>query len=258
MLRSTKEIIGYKILALDGEIGKVADFYLEEEAWTIRYLVVDIGFWILGRKVLLSPAALGKPDWNSQVFPVKLSKNQIENSPDIDTYKPVSREHEISLGNYYRWPFYWTQLHTMAAAPFVSPVALKEMDSKRQDEHAKIQPDSDASAQYKLRSFQELVAYQVEGLDGSLGHVHDFIVDDETWIIRYLVLDADETARGKKILISPLWLRSVSYDEELVRIDLSQDSVVHSPNFDPKKPIQRKYEEIIYDYHGRPYYWIKR
>jgi hypothetical protein len=258
MLRSTKEIIDYKILALDGEIGKVADFYLEEEAWTIRYLVVDLGFWILGRKVLLSPAALGKPDWSSQVFPVTLSKDQIEKSPDIDTHKPISRAHEISLGNYYRWPFYWSQLHSMAAAPIVSPIAVKESDVDRQDERAEIEPDPDESAQYKLRSFLELVNYQVDGLDGSLGQVHDFIVDDDTWIIRYLVLDADELARNKKILISPLWLRSVSYQEESVQIDLSQDSVIHSPDFDPEKPIQRKYEEIIYDYHGRPYYWVKR
>src|SRR5512135_669019 len=94
MRKITKDLKGNTIVATDGDIGKVDDFYFDEESWTIRYLVADTGDWLLRRKVLLSPVAFGKADFASGRFKVTLTKKQIENSPSIDTDKPVSRQHE--------------------------------------------------------------------------------------------------------------------------------------------------------------------
>jgi len=102
MQKSTKELKGYAIDATDGDIGKVDDFYFDDKSWTIRYLVVDTGNWLLGRKVLLSPIAVGKADFSSGRFNVTLTKKQVEESPSIDTDKPVSRQHETSYHDYYR------------------------------------------------------------------------------------------------------------------------------------------------------------
>ena len=107
MLRSVKDLRGYAIRATDGVIGTVDDFYFDDEDWAIRYLVVDTGTWLSGRKVLISPIALGSPDWMIQVLPVSLTKRQVEHGPDIDTRKPVSRQHEAEYLIYYGYPHYW-------------------------------------------------------------------------------------------------------------------------------------------------------
>jgi len=95
MLRSMNGLEDCTIRATDGTIGHVSDFYFDDEAWVIRYLVVDAGTWLSSRQVLISPIAIGHPDWTEKVLPVSITKEQVKNSPDIDTDKPVSRQHEI-------------------------------------------------------------------------------------------------------------------------------------------------------------------
>ena len=92
MLRNVRHLRGYAILATDGAIGEVEDLYFDDDRWAIRYLVVDTGSWLPGRKVLISPHAIGRPDWMAQQLPVTLTKAQVEGSPDVDTRKPVSRQ----------------------------------------------------------------------------------------------------------------------------------------------------------------------
>jgi hypothetical protein len=103
MKRSIKSLIGYTLHAADGEIGKVEEFYFDDQRWTIRYLIVRTGSWLLGRKVLISPQALGTTDWDNRAFPTTLTKEQIRNSPDIDTDEPVSRQQEERLYAHYPW-----------------------------------------------------------------------------------------------------------------------------------------------------------
>jgi len=107
MLRTVRDLQGYAIRATDGVIGEVADFFFDDEDWVIRYLVVDAGTWLRGRHVLISPVAIGHPDWMAQLLPVSITKDQVKNSPDIDTRKPVSRQHETEHLGYYGYPFYW-------------------------------------------------------------------------------------------------------------------------------------------------------
>lgn len=107
MERNVNNLIGNNLDATDGEIGTVKDFYFDDQTWTIRYLVVNTGSWLSGRKVLISPNALLKHSWESGIFPVGLSREQVRNSPDIDTEKPISRQYEQELADYYPWEPYW-------------------------------------------------------------------------------------------------------------------------------------------------------
>ncbi|MEI6499860.1 MAG: PRC-barrel domain-containing protein, partial [Armatimonadota bacterium] len=107
MLRNVNSLVGYAIRATDGDLGKVDEFYFDDLTWTIRYLVVETGNWLSGRKVLLSPAALGETDWKSRTFAASLTTEQVRSSPDLDTAKPVSRQHELDLSGHYAWPLYW-------------------------------------------------------------------------------------------------------------------------------------------------------
>ncbi len=244
MLRSVKDLQGYKILATDGEIGRVHEFYFDDENWVIRYMILDTGKWLPGRRVLVSPVALGQPDWSSKLLPVVLSREQIENSPPISEDEPVSRQHEIDLIKYYDWPTYWPVSPIGAPPEGVMGSASDEMETEEEkgDPH--------------LRSTREVSGYHIEASDGEIGHVEDFIVDDDNWIIRYLVIDTRNILPGKKVIISPQWVKKVNWEESHVQILLSQESVKQSPEYDPSQPVNREYEENLYDYYGRPRYWV--
>ena len=242
MLRSIDELIGYKIEASDGEMGKVSDFLFDDELWVIRYLVANTGNWLVGRQVLISPAAFyGKPRWESEKFPLILTRQMVEESPDIREDEPVSRQKESEIAAYYNWPAYWYPV------PYRSvnvSAAEKSQDEENGDSH--------------LRSVREVTGYHIEAQDGSIGHVEDFIIDDERWKIMYLVVDTKNWLPGRKVLVSRLWIDEVSWPGSKVRVDLSREVIEKSPEFDPSKPVNREYEEVLYDYYGRPKYWIEQ
>jgi hypothetical protein len=256
MLRSLKELRGYTIHATDGDIGKAQDFYFDDEDWVLRYLVVDTGGWLSGRRVLISPVALGQPDWEAHRFPVRLTKAQVENSPDIDTDKPVSRQQESTLHAYYRWPMYWAHSHSpliSAGTPLVMPPEVLHPETA-EEETSEEEDRGDAH----LRSSREVMGYDIHARDGEIGHVEDLIVDDSTWDIRYLVVATRNMLPGKKVLVSPQWIERVSWEASEVYMDLAQESIRRHPEYDPSEPVNRAYEERLYDFHGRPKYWVKQ
>jgi len=221
-------LVGCTVRAKDGGIGRVEEFYFDNHKWIIRYMVVDTGRWLQGRQVLISTAALKRPEWKSRAFPVNLTKQQVRNSPSIDTDKPVSRQHEAELHGYYNWPIYWG-------------LGLSAPTEKLADPN--------------LRSTRQVTGYHIQAMDGEIGHVQDFIVDDETWAIRYVVVNTQNWLPGKKVLVSPAWIRRVSWDKSKVFVGLSREPVKNSPGFDPSKPVSRGYEERLFDHYGRSKYW---
>ena len=245
MRRSLNDLIGYTIRANDGDIGTVSEFYFDDNGWTIRYLVVDTGGWLSGRKVLISPIALAKPDWESRTFPVKLTKEQVLNSPSIDTDKPVSRQHETELHGYYGWPIYWGSGPVFGGVQ-ASPLMM--METVKEDEAPPEEPESDTH----LRSTSQVTGNHIEATDGEIGHVEDFIVDEETWAIRYLLVDTRNWLPGRRVLVSPRWIKRVSWAESRVFVDLTRDAIKNSPEFDPRKPVTFDYEGKLHDYYGWP------
>lgn len=238
MLRSARHVTGYEISARDGMLGKVKDFLFDDESWTVRYLVVDSGTWLPGRRVLIRPATVGQPDWERGVFPVGLSREQVEKAPGIEEDQPVSRQYEIELHRFYGWSPYWAGAGSPAIPP-PDPEEVKRGD--RGDPH--------------LRSAKEVTGYHVSATDGSIGHVEDLILDDRAWILRYLVVDTRNWLPGRKVLVSTQWFRSIDWTERAVDTDLSKEQVRASPEYDPEAPVNRRYEERLYDFYGRPGYW---
>ena len=181
MLRPIKELDGFSIHATDGLIGSVDKFYFDDARWTIRYIVVDTGNWLSGRKVLISPLAVIEVDWAAREFDLTLTKSQIENSPDIDMDRPVERQREIDYFNYYGWPYYGygdglggTGAYATALTAAASFGAERVMET----------PPQKSYGDPHLRSTGEVIGYNFEAADGELGHVDNFIVDDESWAIR--------------------------------------------------------------------------
>ena len=240
MLRSAKSLRDYHIRATDGNIGRVNDFLFDGEAWVIRYVVVDTSEWLPGKKVLLIPDALGVPSTEGEILPVDLTRDQVENSPDVETDKPVSRQHEVDLFEYYGWSPYWG-----AGRDGLTPHV-----ARTQEKTAVATPGNP-----NLRSMREVAGYAIHATDGHIGHVDDFIVEDEGWVIRYIAVDTRNWLPGRKVIISPEWVSQLDWQSRSVSIEHSKDEVRHSPPYDPNQPVNRQYEVRLYDYYGRPKYW---
>jgi hypothetical protein len=256
MLREVTHLKGFSIRARDGEIGTLDQFYFDDESWAIRYLVVNTGGWLSGRLVLVSPIALRQAEWQSKRLDVALTKKQIENSPPIDTRKPVSRQHEALHLGYYGYPYYWGGPFMWGLASYpahltVAKNVVTEGDAL-QATAGKESPDS------HLRSTDEVTGYHIEASDGEIGHVEDFLVDDETWAIRYLEVDTRNWWPGKKVLVSPQWIDNVSWPDSKVYVDLSRETIKIGPEYIESLPVTREFEKRLYDHYGRPAYWLQK
>jgi sporulation protein YlmC with PRC-barrel domain len=206
MLWSVKELYGYSILASDGEIGKVDEFYFDDQEWAIRYLLIDIGKWLSRQRVLISPAVLGKPNQMTHLLPVILTREEVNNSLDIDQDKPISRQPKIE---------YWPGLGIPTRPGAAGMHAAAQSVTGKNEEGG---PDP------HLRSTREVTGYYIQAEDGQIGHVEDFIVDDDTWIIRYLVINTRNWLPGKKVLVAPQWVDRVSWLGSKVFVDLPRVS----------------------------------
>ena len=185
MLRSVSGMHGFTIHATDGDMGSVDEFLFDDEQWTIRYLVVNTGGWLTGRLVLVSPMAFRAVAWDRETFDVALTRQQVEQSPSLATDQPVSRQQEEEYSRYYGYPYYWDGLGLWGAGMYPRMAYLSAVDSTYGATATEAQPTSDPH----LRSAREVIGYEIQARDGDLGHVEDFIVDDESWVLRYMVVD---------------------------------------------------------------------
>lgn len=250
-MRSLKDLERYRVSAVDGDVGRVTDFLFDDQHWTTRYLVTDTsGSWDVAHQVLISPTFFRRVDWATRLFHLGLTQDKVKNSPSVDLQKPVSRQYERAYSQYYGCPYYWDSsvigAWNMGAYPY-APGG----DSMKEDP----QPTGDEHNDPHLRSAKEVTGYHVHGIDGEIGHIADFIVDDETWAIRYLVVDTSNWWLGKKVLVAPHWAHKISWSMSMVYIDLTRDAIKSSPAWSPAEPVNREYEERLYDYYGRPAYW---
>jgi hypothetical protein len=226
MLNSIKQLYGDKLGATDGDIGHVKDFYFDDRNWAIRYLVADTGSWLPDRQVLLSPHSLGGIDLAGKILGVNLTRKQIENSPSIDSHKPVSRQYEEEYYRYFGWPYYWQGdgLWGMSGFPILElppkslpggPVPVTGPVSEPLDAH--------------LRSAQAVSGYHLQASNGMMGHVCDFMMDAQSWAIRQLVIKTGHRFSGKEVLIQTRNIDHISYEESKVFASLTTEAVEQSP-----------------------------
>lgn len=248
MLRRLDEIRRYVIDAEDGEIGRCNDFLFDDRQWTIRYMVADTRKWLPGRKVLVSPISLGFPGLMNNRIPVRLTREQIKQSPPLEADQPVSQEYESRYFDFYQWPTYWGGPYPWGA--FKEPRGLYGQPLVQPTGEEKTQPKDN-----HLRSTNEVSGYHIQAHDDEIGHVEDFLADDEIWAIRYLVVDTRNWLPGRKVLVARDWFEDVSWTERKVYVNLTRDKIKNSPSYDSDMLVDRQYEGILYDYYGKTPYW---
>jgi len=245
MLNKATTLKGYKLDSLDGEFGEVKEFYFDDQHWTIRYLVANTGSWLTGRQVLISPYALVAAIKAEEHIAVNLTKKQIEDSPSLNSDKPVSRQFEESYYGYYGWPMYWNGPYMWGGS---STIARNQETWKGLNQGGK-------AWNPHLRSTDSVQGHNIQALDGEIGHVEDFIIDDETWAIRYLIVGTRNWWPGKKVLISPHWIERVSWSESKVFVNLSREAIKQSPEYTKESLLTRDYETGLHRHYQREGYW---
>lgn len=251
MIRSIKDLEGHTVRATDGPVGEVSDFYFDDEQWVIRYLVVAIEDSHPRRKVLISPISITTPRWQDKSFDVSLTQHQVRQSPDVDTDKPVSRQHEMGYLGYYGYGNYWGGGGLWGAGlyPDILQAGLAE-NLPAANGHA------GRSSDPHLRSGNEFMRYYAHASDGDIGHVHGILIDEDTWAIRYLVLDTSNWWLGHQVLIAPTWIRFVSWTESTVSLALTREQIKGSPRYDAAATLGRPLESHLHTHYGREGYWV--
>jgi len=216
----------------------------EDAHWMIRWLVVDTGHWLPGRKVLLPPSALGHPDVHARRFPVKLTMQRVKDSPEIDTERPVSRQMEDHIYDFYGWERYWMGA---MASPFVAPLYVPGSGAL---EHVSAKPQSTHDDPH-LRSIAAVTGYHIHATDGGMGHVEDFLVEDASWRIRYLVVDTKNWWPGQQVLISPRTVRNIDWADRSIHLNISRQRIKHGRAYDPAKIADRANEDLMLKYYRR-------
>lgn len=245
MLWSMARLRGYGLHARDGSIGHVVTALFDDEHWTVRYLVVDTGGWLASRRVLIPAKVLGVPDGDAAEIAVSLTRDQVKHSPDVDTEKTVSRQQEGVLYGYYGWEPYW-RTPAIGGAPSLGAAA----------EHgsADVRPGR-AEGDPHLRSAREVAGYRVHCEDRTIGHVEDFILDDDGWQVRYIVVDTGAWLPGRKVPLPPEWVRALSWEDQEILVTLRAEQIESSPAYHDERSLDRAFEEKLYAHFGRPRYW---
>ena len=248
MLINAKTLKGYKLHCTDGEIGTVTEFVFDDRDWVIRYFVVETGTWLIDRQVLISVQALTAVDEEAKVFTANLTKKQIEESPLLYKDAPVTRQFEEKYHQYYGMPTYWNGPSLLGPNTNMmnETAAFKEVTQ------------GDKGLEADMRSTDNVNGRRVHATDGEIGHIVDFIIDDEAWVIRYLVITTQNWLPGKKVLISPRWIDHIGWDESTVFVSVLREKVKLSPEYSDACELNRDYEEDLHTHYDRAGYWNEK
>lgn len=246
-------LIGYELLAEDGLIGKVTDLLFDDRSWRFRWFIVETGSWLSRRQILIHPSAVLKADHDTKTISVKLNRQQVKDSPDVSTDKPVSRQKEVMLYDYYGWdPLWGTGLYnaSMLGSYIGPPRYFGPKDMDRAIDMAERNEDGDPD----LRSLTVFKGYHVHASDGSIGHVENLLIDDGTWDVRYLIVDTSNWWMGKHVLVSPYAVTDVSWSDHAINLSVSKEMVRSSPPWDPTQFISELKERELHTHYAWPGY----
>jgi hypothetical protein len=238
MLRSLNELARYKVTAIDGDVGSVADFLLDDRAcpvsdpspaadafrtepperaraaWAVRYLVVQTGGLFDRRRVLISPISFREVDAAAKRFHLALSVAKIKKSPDLDGARPISRRDEGEYFRYYQYPYYWDYAGLWGMGMLPGMLATSVWREQEQPEETR----DDGS----LRSARALIGFHVEASDGRVGQVDELLIDDATYEVRYLVVN---TGLVHKLRLRPQWAERVNWDERMIYVGMPRQAI---------------------------------
>jgi hypothetical protein len=258
MLRNVNDLYGFPMAASDGPIGEIRDCYFDDQTWTVRFFVVETGAWLGGRNVLISPLAVHGPARAEMALSTSLTRDQVKASPDVDTSKPVSRQHEVEQFGYYGYPFYWGEPQLwgggprpgMSLAGYASGRPPTEPGAKASFVDAQVKLHRDRGDDPHLRSCRAIERYHIHAADGDIGHVESLLVDDAAWTIRYLVVNTSDWWLGHQMLVAPPWITEIDWLDATVSVNLTRQAIKDAPSYDAKALPNPEQERGLFEHYG--------
>ncbi|MDQ2733572.1 MAG: PRC-barrel domain-containing protein [Pseudomonadota bacterium] len=259
MLRNVNDLYGFSVAGSDGPIGEVRDCYFDDRSWTIRFFVVETGPWLDGRKVLISPIAVHGLHWADKALSASVTQKQVKRSPDVDTSKPVSRQHEVEQFGYYGYPYYWGEGNLWGGGPrpgtslagYGGVELPTESQAKTDFVGTQVKLHRERGDDSHLRSCRAIERYHVHATDGDIGHVESLLVDDEAWAIRYFVVNTSDWWLGHQVLVAPPRITDISWLNATVSFDLTRQAVKDAPTYDAKALPSQEQQRGLFDPYGR-------
>lgn len=224
MRRRASDFTGYTIEATDGKVGHISDILFEDQTWKVRWFVIDTGSWLIGRRILIHPAALERPDIRNRAFPVSLTKYQVEASPDLRSDQPVSLQMDQDLSDYYGFS---SLSGGGNYGSFGSGLLGDGMSRGVMERRPYVSNPGDC----QLLSVASTTGFQIHALDGDIGHLDDFLLDDESWTIEFAVVATNNWGFGKHVLVSPADIKSTNVPARYVPINLTRYAIKCSPSW---------------------------
>lgn len=245
MLYSMKALDGLAIAARDGRIGKVKDIYFDARHWTVRYLEVDTGGWLTGRRVLISPLSVNALEWDQGVIHLDLDKQQVHDSPGIDTHLPVTRQHEAALFDYYDYPYYWSGPYIWGSSALPALRAREPLEAVEEEAALNEMTEDRNVEDAALHCKDDVIGYELQAIGGVAGRVEDFLFDQRDWSIRLMVAEAQRASPNRHVLVAPQRIIGIVWEEKAVRIDLSKEQVAQCPEYDPRSRLEDVPGEVL-------------
>lgn len=260
MIHRFEQLQDCVIEAQDGPLGRVKDLLFDDKSWVIRYLVVETGSWLQSRQVLISPISIIACHWNAASIEVALTRQQVQQSPDIDVHQSVSRQQELSYLSHFGYPLYWGGEGIWGAGVYPGGL-VAGFDLIPSIAHSASLPLSDNKSQPQqqddphLRSVDSVIGYQIQAKDGDIGHIAGMLFDDKQWMIRYLALDTSNWWLGHQLLIPLQWATEIDWASAKVKVPLLRQTIQDGPHYDSDLQVNRQLEHEIYRHFGQPAYW---
>ena len=242
-MRSLEDLLGCSVSTADGVSGRLTDVYYDDRTWTVRYLVVaDIEEGSAAR--LVSPFLVDGVGGQPPQIDLSLDLDRLLEAPDIGQEKPVSLQAERDYFDYFGWPYYWSGAFAgaVAALPIVAPLPGSvtpppdgpdaEAERAGDNDTAGAPAEQPSEASHHLRSALETNGYHVQALDGEIGHVEDFLVDEVSWGILSVVVDTSNWWFGKKVALPAGEFTRVEWQSRLVFVDETREQVQQTREFD--------------------------
>jgi hypothetical protein len=259
MLRKLTDLKGFAVVGKSEDLGTVSDFYFDQQHFILRYLVIDTGSWLQKEKTLLSTAAFTKIDFANSEIQVDLTKPDLEAGPSLEKNKPVSKQMEEKMAQHFDWPLYWTMPDNGPAIQAGTVLRRKLFDFNDFDQSSMSTSNSQA-IESNLRSFAEVHKYHIQALDKEFGHLTDLFVDEENWLIRYLLIDTRNILPGKDVLIAPEWIQNISWNQKKIFISKTKAEIKSAPPYQEqtaKDLVERSYEKELYEHYNEEKYWLR-
>jgi hypothetical protein len=248
MFKSASRMKNLAIHALDGQTGSIAGFFFDDEQWTIRYLLVNIGSRLSPNHVLISSVFMKYADWDAKQLHVSLTNAQIKKSPSTDTRKPVSRQQEADYVKTFGTSHYWGGPYVWGMGPYpMMPTGIPANLPKLSEQEL---------SDVHLRSINAVAGYHIQAIDGQVGHVEDFIVDQQDWSIHYLAVVTKDWWPGKKVLLAPDWVTTLSWTDSRIAVGVTREAIKTAPEYLESRQITREYETQLHQHYGRLPYWM--